>query len=444
MDTQNADTPSPLIEPDDFGSEDAHGADNTSVHNAIAEFPSQDDSDCIEILNWKANALRQINGDGYEKILPVLLKERQSNPKCNGVAVTNETVQAIALLQSKLPRNKPSTDKAALKNRSMTHRELKEVVKSAPGEIVEHLIPEKSVNLFAGDSGLGKTPLLVQLGLCVASGHPFLGFKVRQGNVLYVDYENGQVGFEKLLERLGTFMQLDSIPEEFHVLQLPESLNEVAREIQTFRPKLVIIDSVRGLDSKAETENQNAGELLKKLHQIAAANGTSFVLVHHLRKPDRKNPPGRLAETPIMQWLEQVSGARALVNQSDVRIGCERGDEDVLVLKGHYKLVGEFGSHQIVRVLDENGVPLGYKVRVGLALLSPDDRIRFAELPAGEFTFTQAQDLYDKKKAGRPTAEFLKRCQNAGLLSKAGSGKQTRYEKITEATGAPEGQNVTE
>jgi AAA domain len=224
---------------------------------------------------------------------------------------------------------------------------------------------------------------------------------------------------------------------------LPDSLKDVEAEVQSFKPQLVIIDSVRGLDSKAETENQSAGELLKNLHKMAAAHETSFVFVHHLKKPDRKNPPGKLAETQIMQWLEQVSGARALVNQSDVRIGCERGnDEDMLIMKGHYKLVGEFGPYQIERVLDENGDPLGYKMRVGIALLSADDRAKFALLPAGQFTFTQAEEVYDKKKAGRPTAKFLKLCVDACLLSKSGSGKQGRYEKKSEATGAPEGQKT--
>jgi RecA-family ATPase len=40
--------------------------------------------------------------------------------------------------------------------------------------LVDGLIRPKSINLLVGDSGLGKTPLGIQLGASVASGLPFL------------------------------------------------------------------------------------------------------------------------------------------------------------------------------------------------------------------------------------------------------------------------------
>ena len=42
----------------------------------------------------------------------------------------------------------------------------------------EGLIRNQSVNLLVGDSGLGKTPLGIQLGVCVAAGLSFLGLQV--------------------------------------------------------------------------------------------------------------------------------------------------------------------------------------------------------------------------------------------------------------------------
>jgi hypothetical protein len=425
VDQMDAESVNPAAEPNQ---------DNTAatLHSLVAL--SETDAGCIEILSWKAGTLRQINGDDYEKMLPVLLRERQNNLKCKGASISDEAVQLIALVKSKEPVVKKATGKAGTKAKSKTYAEIQESVKNAPGEIVEQLIPEKSVNLFAGDSGLGKTPLLMQMGLSVASGRPFLRFAVRRGRVLYIDYENGTTGIELVLRRLGKSMGLDGIPDDFRVLQLPDSLKDVEHEIQDFRPTLVIVDSLRGLDSKAESENKNASELLKDLHQMAVAYEAAFLLIHHLRKPNRDNPPGQLAITPVMQWFEQVAGARALVNQSDVRIGCERGNDDTLVLKGHYKLVGEFGPFQIGRVLDESGDPLGYQRRVGVALLSKGDQITFGQLPDGEFTFTQAEQTYGKK-GGHPTARFLKRCQDAGVLKKEGTGRNTRYRKVGQTLG---------
>ena len=56
--------------------------------------------------------------------------------------------------------------------------------------VIDDLIAEGSVNLGLGNSGIGKSPLCYQMALCVASGKPFLGHPVKQGRVLYLDYEN--------------------------------------------------------------------------------------------------------------------------------------------------------------------------------------------------------------------------------------------------------------
>src|SRR5262245_58435202 len=56
--------------------------------------------------------------------------------------------------------------------------------------IVDGLIPQQGISIAVG-SGLGKSPLQYQAGICVAAGEPFLGRKVQRGRVLYIDYENG-------------------------------------------------------------------------------------------------------------------------------------------------------------------------------------------------------------------------------------------------------------
>jgi len=57
-------------------------------------------------------------------------------------------------------------------------------------ELVEGFFPQPSINVLGGESGLGKSPLAIQLAVCVAAGLPFLGMPVKQGIVLYCDYEN--------------------------------------------------------------------------------------------------------------------------------------------------------------------------------------------------------------------------------------------------------------
>ena len=56
--------------------------------------------------------------------------------------------------------------------------------------LIDGLLPARGFNILVGDSGIGKSPLLLQAAACVASGTPFLGHPVRQGRVLIVDHEN--------------------------------------------------------------------------------------------------------------------------------------------------------------------------------------------------------------------------------------------------------------
>ena len=79
------------------------------------------------------------------------------------------------------------------KNRlRMSHADLIAEAKTtnALPELVENLIVRKTVNLAVGDSGLGKTPLFLQMCICIAFGLPFLEQDVQRGRVLIVDYEN--------------------------------------------------------------------------------------------------------------------------------------------------------------------------------------------------------------------------------------------------------------
>lgn len=62
---------------------------------------------------------------------------------------------------------------------------------STASYLIEGFLAAKSVNIMAGDSTIGKSPLVCQLALSVASGCDFLGMKVRrQGRVIYYDLEN--------------------------------------------------------------------------------------------------------------------------------------------------------------------------------------------------------------------------------------------------------------
>src|SRR5262249_4477778 len=132
--------------------------------------------------------------------------------------------------------------------------------------------------------------------------------------------------------------------------------------------------------------------------QLARKHRTSFVIIHHIKKPSDKFAPRKLTDPGIHvnEWLLQAAGPRAFVNQTDVRIAMDRGRDDAdLVVNMHSKLQGEGGVQHIERIYDANGEPVGYRRRMGALLLSDEEQRDFALLPP-TFTFSEAKKIYGK------------------------------------------------
>lgn len=309
--------------------------------------------------------------------------------------------------------------------------------------IIEGLISPGSVALIVGDSGLGKTPWAYELGLSVAAGVPFVGHQVTQGQVLYVDLENGSSEIAVLCKSLARHLRLDPLPENFDLLTHRDDLKALEQAIKERRPKLVIIDSLRAFRPGAEQKNENAAQLMNDLRQWARAFNVAFVLIHHIKKPDERFGQDALEDAPnVITWLLKASGARALVNQSDVRIamdstpgmgrmGLPKGaaknaSEDIgLVVKGFTRLRGEFGPEYLARERDDDGAPLGYRKLSGLELLfNPEQQSAFQRLP-DRFAFKEAKAAY--QRTDQPTTDFLQKCIRVGILWKPAKGV---YEKL--------------
>lgn len=301
-----------------------------------------------------------------------------------------------------------------------TLSELKTQCEANPSEsVIEGLIPTASVNIAVGDSGLGKTPCAYQMGLAVAAGVQFLGFPTKKSRILYIDLENGRDQIVSLGSSLCRHLNLTRFPDEHFGVVTECNLSSLSLIVETLRPGLVIVDTLRAFFPGAEDENSKAAEMLGKLRLLAKKYDTAFLVLHHLRKPSKEGRP-LIENTPPMTWLLEASGARALINQTDVRIGFDAptvNSEISLVLRGHAKLQGEVGPIYLERVLDEHGEATGYRRVSAVALLSDPHQIAtFNSLPA-EFIFKEAGIKY--QRTSDPTNKFLKKCIGLGILEKS-------------------------
>jgi hypothetical protein len=203
--------------------------------------------------------------------------------------------------------------------------------------------------------------------------------------------------------------------------------------IQAVRPDLVIIDTLSGQFPQAEGKNETANSTITRLRAMMRKCHTSFLIVHHLRKPNEERGAVRLEDGDLRSFFNQVRGASSLINGCDIRLAADApgvasflsGNEQVaLVVRGYGRVSGEIPTLRLARVHDEDGEPLGYDRLSGVALLgNSEQQAAFNKLPPA-FRFTGAKHSYGK--ASQPTTDFLNKCISAGILRKTPNG----YEKI--------------
>ena len=118
--------------------------------------------------------------------------------------------------------------------------------------VVEDVFGRESFNVLVGDSGLGKTPLAVQLAACVVTGTPWLGLQVSHtGPALYL---NGEMPAAELLSQWNAVCAHIGHPglQEGFYVHNPEwghrsegcvwTLSDLQRTVERVKPALIIVD----------------------------------------------------------------------------------------------------------------------------------------------------------------------------------------------------------
>jgi AAA domain len=292
--------------------------------------------------------------------------------------------------------------------------EVKKLAKIQP--VVDGLIFESTQNIMVGDSGLGKSPLLMQLAVCVAAGVPFLGRETSAGKVLIADYENGIGPITRKLREVAGAVGVDlstrAVRENLVIADCADA-DHVIKKAEGV--KLVLVDSLRGFNAQAESKNSDAAEMLAGLAETEAA----WLILHHVRKRDRSTEYVSLLQADsVLTWLEAASGGRALINQTFTRIAVDYGKADVAV-RGFVKGHGEFGPWHLERVYVGDD-PQGYKLAAGQSLLSDAQLMNYQRVQSQTLSFADLKRALGKKDGS--AALFLKACQSAGLVQSSGAG----------------------
>jgi hypothetical protein len=188
--------------------------------------------------------------------------------------------------------------------------------------------------------------------------------RTSKGPVVYLDCENGALNSQGMRNSLLRHLRLDECPKNFRSCYEISDISHLTSVIAEMKPALIIIDTLRSFDPTAEKDNTAAGTFIKSLRRIGKQTKTAFLLIHHPKKHDGGffNGAPSLESTPVIQWSSQACGARALIKQTDVRIGVDhttKGDAS-LVVKANLRVQGDIGPFYLERALDDDQQPVGY------------------------------------------------------------------------------------
>ena len=197
--------------------------------------------------------------------------------------------------------------------------------------IVDKLIPQ-GVNVLSGASKIGKSWLMLWLGLQVSQGLPVWEMETQQCDVLYLSLEDTR---RRIKDRL--YNLTDTAPNNLHFAVMCGLIgNGLEEQITSFlsdhpKTKLVIIDTLQKVrDSKGSAGKAgmygNDYDDISSIKRIADENNIAVILVHHLRKLKDGDDP-----------FNEVSGSTGIIGAADTNYVLKRkrsGDKATLLASG--------------------------------------------------------------------------------------------------------------
>jgi archaellum biogenesis ATPase FlaH len=178
------------------------------------------------------------------------------------------------------------------------------------------IMPYNSHILIAGESGVGKSMLRLEIALRLAMGWDWMGFHVpRARTVAVFQFENSEhteqfrikkmlAGMETTSGAIGDRIKYVKRDERYN-LTLKGDREKLFNRVKDLGCEVIIYDCLSNLHSANENDNVKMREVLDVLVDINAKLGTSCIVIHHFGKPSEfeKGNVWRIrGASSIMDW----------------------------------------------------------------------------------------------------------------------------------------------
>ena len=177
--------------------------------------------------------------------------------------------------------------------------------------LVEDILPE-GTGLLSAASKIGKSWLVLDLGLCVAAGAPFMGHTTRRAGVLYLALEDS---LSRLQDRMNKVLNGKPPPDGFYFStdapKLDTGLLDTIEDHLRRSPstRLITIDTLQKVRGQALPRESGYAQDYREMETIKRfldKRGLSVLFVHHNRKMKDDDDP-----------FNQISGTNGIMGAAD-------------------------------------------------------------------------------------------------------------------------------
>lgn len=160
--------------------------------------------------------------------------------------------------------------------------------------LIDGILPQDSVVLLYGGSGLGKTFVALDMAFSVAHGIPWNGHAAARSDVCLIlaeDFDNASLrtmgwhAVRKQSPNTGNFFYSAEVPD----LRNRQVLSNIAQDIlsTTEVPGLIVVDNLARFTARLGLEENNSsqmGSLMQGFEDLRRKTGTTILLLHHTDK----------------------------------------------------------------------------------------------------------------------------------------------------------------
>jgi hypothetical protein len=210
----------------------------------------------------------------------------------------------------------------------------------APVELVNGMLAVGELALLAAPAKAGKSWFLLQMAKAIASGGPFLGKETRQGAVVYVNSEVGEVAWERRSRFVNEAMGIDP-PLLFHACTRGQevTLSNIVEQLKSgmetaglAKVAAIVIDPfyslAGGIDENAAGE---VAAVMLGLQKLAEEVGAAVIVAHHTGKGDAGSkglfdrPRGSTAFGGSVDTFMSLTAARSGDGRMVLEVGRRHG-----------------------------------------------------------------------------------------------------------------------